>query len=313
MIAKSGTAMGLGAFALLALLALGASPRGAAAADSAPLNRTLPPSNSALLQSALRGASTKLAQRAPITPGSRIVVEIDGEGPLALDARQAMLEAFTGRRIEVVLGSVGGGEPGRTTAPAPVDTAQAQAMSNVITAPPPTGEFAGGSLSNTFGELQRERLLQQQRADSIARAAAQGGSAAPGSSSAPPSPSRPSTVLAANGDLPRVAVRVEEARVDYVRQYRGGILGAYRVERRATARLGVRLASAGGEFVTWTASADSSLGDVVLRSDLPSLETKTRPETVGQLPQAGFKKFLEPVLVIVLVAGLVSLFYQNRP
>ena len=99
MIAKSGKAAVLGACALIAVVAVGSSPKLATGADSAPLNRTLPPSNSALLLSALRGASMKLAQRAPITPGSRIVVEIDGQGALALDARQALLEAFNGRRM----------------------------------------------------------------------------------------------------------------------------------------------------------------------------------------------------------------------
>jgi hypothetical protein len=307
MIAKSGPAVTLGAGLLLAS-ALGFAPRIAAAAESAPLERTLPPSNSALLLTALRGVSAKLARQAPVTPGTRIVIATEGEGPLTLDARQALVEAFTARRIEVVLGAMGSPTPAEP-APAPVDSSRAPVQSNTVVAPttPPANP---NSLNDMFGGLQRERQLQAARADSIARAQstppATSGTSGGATSAA-------SSVLAKNGELPRLEMRVEEARIDYVKQYRGGILGAYRVERRANARLDLRLTAPGTDAISWTASADSSLGDVVLRSDLPSLETKTRPETVGQLPQAGFKKVLEPILVIVLVAGLVSLFYQNRP
>jgi hypothetical protein len=308
MIAKSGAAATLVLVGTI-LVAGGGSVRIASAADSAPLDRTLPPSNSALLLAALRGVSVQLAKQAPVTPGSRIVLETDGQGTLALDARQALIEAFTARRIEVVLGNVGAQPAESAPAPQAADTSQGFGSSSPPTTPPTTPPT--GSLGE-FSGLQRERLEQAARAESLARASAMQPPTTPvpasGSGAVPPS-----TRILANGDLPRLAVRVEDARVDYVKMYRGGILGAYRVERRANARIDMRLVSPHTEAVSWTASADTSLGDVVLRSDLPSLETKTRPETVGQLPQSGFKKILEPVLVIALVAGLVSLFYQNRP
>jgi hypothetical protein len=116
-----------------------------------------------------------------------------------------------------------------------------------------------------------------------------------------------------NGPLPILSIRVLEARVDYVRQFRGGLFGAQRIERRALASLTGRLSPPASDAVSWTANADSTVGDVVLKSDLASLEDRQRAETRGTVPSAGFKKVLEPLLVVVLIAGLVSLFYQNRP
>jgi hypothetical protein len=98
-----------------------------------------------------------------------------------------------------------------------------------------------------------------------------------------------------------------------VRQFRSDLFGAQRIERRARADLALRLTPAGSDGVAWSASVDTALGDVVLKSEISALEDRTRPETRPTLPQSSFKKVLEPVLVIVLVAGLVSLFYQNRP
>jgi hypothetical protein len=107
--------------------------------------------------------------------------------------------------------------------------------------------------------------------------------------------------------------RVLESRVDYVRQFRSGLFGAQRIERRALTSVSLRLAAPGSEAVTWTATADSTVGDVVLKSDLPSLEDRARPETRPTPPSSSIKKVLEPVLVLALIAGLVALFYQNRP
>jgi hypothetical protein len=50
-----------------------------------------------------------------------------------------------------------------------------------------------------------------------------------------------------------------------------------------------------------------------LHSDLSALEDRQRPETRPVAPSSSMGKIVEPVLVVVLIAGLVSLFYQNRP
>jgi hypothetical protein len=49
-----------------------------------------------------------------------------------------------------------------------------------------------------------------------------------------------------------------------------GLFGAERIERRATARIALRLLAPGSEAVRWSATADTSLGDVVMKSEIAS-------------------------------------------
>jgi hypothetical protein len=51
----------------------------------------------------------------------------------------------------------------------------------------------------------------------------------------------------------------------------------------------------------------------VSKAELPSLEDRLRPETRPLPPQSNLKHIVEPALVVALIAGLVALFYQNRP
>ncbi len=298
--------------ALLALVLLappGAAPRPACADDRA-VTRELPPSNTALLARASRAAAQRLVADVPLTPGTRIGLRAEGESKLDGDMREALLQAFNARQITcVLLEPVGGARDTAVTFAEPAAAAD--------TPPPPA---AGGSLADLsaraaaaqqagtseFERLQAEREAQATRADSIR--AARGAGHAGGSTGGPAA-----SAVTAPRDLPVITWRVQEARVDYVREYRNGIFGSHRVERRARADLALRLTPAGSDAVAWSAAADTAIGDVVLKSELAGLEDRTRPETRPVLPQSSFKKVLEPVLVVVLVAGLVSLFYQNRP
>jgi hypothetical protein len=115
-----------------------------------------------------------------------------------------------------------------------------------------------------FNKLQAERMAQAARADSIARART--------GTPPPPAPAPGAGSVMANGGaaatLAILAYRVPEARVDYVRVFRGGLFGAERIERRATARIALRLFAPGSDAVRWSASADTSLGDVVMKSEI---------------------------------------------
>jgi hypothetical protein len=163
---------------------------------------------------------------------------------------------------------------------------------------------SGGNLG-AFAQLQAERAAQAARADSIAKAA--------GPAPRPPAASASVLATGVGGDMTVISYRVAEARVDYVRQFRGGVFGSQRIERRGSARIALRMSSPGSDAVRWSASADTSVGDVVLKSEIASLEDRTRPETRPVPPSSGIGKIVEPVLVVLLIAGLVSLFYQNRP
>jgi hypothetical protein len=276
-----------------------------AAGDARAVTKPLADSNTALLARAALGAARHLVAQVPLTPGARVGLRPEGDGKLDADMREALLQALNARSIHcVLLPPLGGVKEAGT----PARTAADSGAEPTITAPPLTlgdgaGDLAGlaaRSGPQATATLREERAAQAARADSLARLPA--GGAAAGVS-----------LLATPGDLPVLTWRVQEARVDYVRQFRGGLLGAHRVERRARADLALRLTPAGSNAVSWSAAADSTVGDVVLKSELSALEDRTRPETRPQLPQSSYKKVLEPVLVVVLVAGLVSLFYQNRP
>ncbi|MGH7726978.1 MAG: hypothetical protein ACREOU_16260 [Candidatus Eiseniibacteriota bacterium] len=322
------------ALACAAATGLASAPwiaRGAQAQEksSAPVERVLPPSNSAILLDALRGASSRLVKQAPLTPGTKVALRPSGETPLDQDVRDAVIEALTRRGLQCVLlppgdsASVPGAAP--SSAPAPPPAAGTSGTPPAGSTPPPS--LSG--MSQDFAALQAERQAQAARAESLARmtpgggtdgsatgadgVTSPGGAPPAGAAASAPAQSMSGPAAGTNGPLPILSIRVLEARVDYVRQFRGGLFGAQRIERRALASLTGRLSPPASDAVSWTANSDSTVGDVVLKSDLASLEDRQRPETRGTVPSAGFKKVLEPLLVVVLIAGLVSLFYQNRP
>ena len=274
-----------------------APARGARGADDEPAS----PSNALLLLDATRAVARSLVAQAPLTPGTRVGLVQEPGQAMETDVLDALVMALNERRIECV---VLGAPPAEGSAPAEAaDTTKAQAT--------PGSNFAPGSLGE-FNKLQAERLAQAARVDSINKARAGGAPA----TAAPPAASPGTSVLTNGGAAANLAVityRVPEARVDYVRVFRGGLFGAERIERRASARISLRLLAPGTDAVRWSATADTSLSDVVMKSQVASLEDRTRPETRPIAPSSSIKKYIEPALVVILIAGLVSLFYQNRP
>jgi hypothetical protein len=252
----------------------------------------VPPSNAQLLLGVSRAVARRLVAQAPLTPGSRVGLRPEPGQGIESDVLDALVMALNERRIEcVILEAPPAGAPGETTGTAQTDTT-----------------VKTGSMANlgAFAQLQAERAAQAARADSIARA---GGTGTPAPASSP-------SVMANGGAAASLAVlnyRVPEARVDYVRIFRGGLFGAERVERRASARVALRLLGPNSDAVRWSATADTTVSDVVMKSEIASLEDRTRPETRSIAPTSSLKRLVEPALVVVLVAGLVSLFYQNRP
>jgi hypothetical protein len=287
-------------FAALGLLALCTPTRPVRAAEtSAPVKGKVASTNAQLLQAAVQAVANELIADAPLTPGMRIGLRAESDQPLDSDVAEALLQALNARRIECVL---------LAALPAPAEPGAGEAAAQA--AAPPTGPGSSGSSSSgnglgAFAALQAERAAQVAHADSLKAESAP----------APEPGGAASSVLATGqgGDLTVISYRVAEARVDYVRQFRGGLFGAQRIERRGSARIALRMSSPGSDAVRWSASADTSVGDVVLKSEIAALEDRTRPETRPTPPSSGVSKIVEPVLVVLLIAGLVSLFYQNRP
>lgn len=304
--------MSLFVMAAILLCGFGLPP---AAADEP---RVLPASNTALLARASGAAARRLVAGLPVAAGTKVGLRQEGTAALDADVREALLQALNAKKIQCVL------LPSTADAAKEASAPAAAPATSDTTAGRPTG-MPGGELdlaamaaqaktapASAFDQLQAERAAQEARAESIR--VARGAAPSATGTAAGAAPGAQAATAAVPAGLPVLTWRVQEARVDYVRQYRSGIFGAQRIERRARADLSLRLTPAGAEGVTWSAQADTSIGDVVPKSEIAALEDRTRPETKPQLPQSGgVKKIVEPVLVIILVAGLVSLFYQNRP
>lgn len=279
-------------FVLLLAFVLAATPWSRVAGAS----RTMvSPSNAQLLLNAARAVARQLVSQVPLVPGARVALRADAGQGIESDVADALVMALNERKIDCIVLAPLASQAGEA-----VSTVPAADTAAVVS--PPGGVTDLGS----FAKLQAERAAQAARADSIARAGS-----APVESKAP----APSSVMAKGeaGTLPTLTYRVPEARVDYVRIFRGGLFGAQRIERRATARITLRLSIPGSDAVRWSETADTTITDVVLHSELAALEDRQRPETRPIAPSSGLKKVIEPVLVVVLIAGLVSLFYQNRP
>lgn len=260
----------------------------AAIAPAAPARDAAPPSNAQLLLQVVQAVARRLVAEAPITPGTRVALRAESDQPVDADAAEALLFALNERRIECVL------------IPPAVSSAAAPAAETPPKSPAP------GVESKSLSEMVKQ-MEATAKADSAAAAAR---------ATEPARPNLAASSILSNealATLPVLTYRVAEARVDYVRVFRGGLFGAERIERRATARLSLKLSGPGSDAVRWSTAADSSIGDVVLRGESSALEDRQRPETRPVAPPSGLKKIVEPALVVVLIAGLVSLFYQNRP
>jgi hypothetical protein len=258
----------------------------ALAGPAAAAKKPLPESNLALLDRALDAAARQLIAQAPLAPGSRVALAKAEDTPLALDVERALLAALTERRIEVWM------RPASTAA----EAAAAVRVDTVGHQGPITAE--------TIAELQARQRERSAQAKPQAVFDPGTGAVPLGDASVPPPEAE---------RLPLLTVSAEEARVDYPRLYRSGLFGGLHVERRAISRLSARLLRPESRAVYWVATADTALADHIAKSEVKTLEDPVRAETRGTVPTQSWQKFVEPVLVVALVIGLVSLFYTNRP
>jgi hypothetical protein len=260
------------------------------AAPAAAAKKPLPESNLVLLDRTLSAAARQLVEAAPLPAGSKVALAKAEETPLALDVERALLEALTAKRIEVWL------------VPATAAPAETAAVGRAGAAAPPPEAPSG---TETMAELQaRQRAQAAAKPEPVFD---------PGTGAAAGAPGRGAAPAAEVDGLPLLVVHPDEARVDYPRLYRSGLFGGMTVERRAITRLSARLLRPQSRAVYWTSAADTSLADHVAKSEVKLLEDPQRAETRGTVPSQSWQKVIEPVLVVVLVVGLVSLFYTNRP
>ena len=113
---------------------------------------------------------------------------------------------------------------------------------------------------------------------------------------------------------PLLEYQLASARVTYLRLV--GWLpfsGRVKVERQALVEGGLTLRDPRSANVLWSAGAAYNLVDAFPRDRANLVEDERYSELKGTVPTRNVDKVFEPIVVVVVVTGLVALFFQNRP
>ncbi len=142
-------------------------------------------------------------------------------------------------------------------------------------------------------------------------AAAAGTPTAAGTSGAADSAAaRPADPVSASASL-LLSVRVAASGVSYTRALHGFPARVTGYERLAYLRASATLLDGPSRSVVWTRSASEEARDRVGKGDLDYVSTGSGGINPARPAGGGFR-FLEPAIVLGVVAGLVVLFYSNR-
>ena len=113
---------------------------------------------------------------------------------------------------------------------------------------------------------------------------------------------------------PVLEFQLATARIAYLRLV--GFLpftGRVKVERQALVEGNLTLRDPSTSRVLWVGDASFNLVDAVPKDKVSIVEDGRFSELRAPVPSRNVDKVFEPVIVIAVVAGLVALFFQNRP
>ncbi len=119
--------------------------------------------------------------------------------------------------------------------------------------------------------------------------------------------------LAPEGD-PLLEYQLATARVTYLRLV--GWLpfsGRVKIERQALVEGALTLRDPRTSSVLWSGDASFNLVDAFPRDRVSLVEDERYADLKSTVPTRNVDKVFEPVIVVVVVSGLVALFFQNRP
>jgi len=111
---------------------------------------------------------------------------------------------------------------------------------------------------------------------------------------------------------PILEYQLASARVTYVR-LRGWLWGRVKIERQALVEGGVTMRDPATSVVLWSGDATYNLVDAFPRGQLSLVEDERYAELKSEVPTRSAGKALEPAVVVVIVGGLIALFFANRP
>jgi hypothetical protein len=121
-----------------------------------------------------------------------------------------------------------------------------------------------------------------------------------------------SVALLASEPDPLLEYQLASARVTYLR-LRGWLPGRIKIERQALVEGALTLRDPASGRVLWVGDAKYNLVDAFPRGQLPLVEDERFTDLKSVPPDRNLDKVFEPIIVVAVVAGLVALFFQNRP
>jgi hypothetical protein len=113
---------------------------------------------------------------------------------------------------------------------------------------------------------------------------------------------------------PLLEYQLATARVSYLRLV--GWLpfsGRVKIEREALVEGALTMRDPRTANVLWTSGASYNLVDAFPSDRVSLVEDERHSDLKGTVPTRNVGKVFEPVVVVAVVAGLVALFFQNRP
>jgi hypothetical protein len=119
------------------------------------------------------------------------------------------------------------------------------------------------------------------------------------------------TVGGASGE-PVLEYQLASARITYLR-LRGWLPGRVKIERQGLVEGTLTLRDPHTSAILWTQPASYNLVDAFPRGRLALVEDARFGELKGTVPGRTVDKAVEPIVVVGIVAGLIALFFQNRP
>jgi hypothetical protein len=119
-------------------------------------------------------------------------------------------------------------------------------------------------------------------------------------------------VLFGNPGDPVVEYTLGSAKVTYLR-FVGMLPGRVKIERQSLITGSITLRDPNSSRVLWTGDLGQNFVDRFPRGQVPLVEEERYPDLKSEIPQRNLDKVVEPILVVVIVGGLVALFFQNRP
>ncbi len=117
--------------------------------------------------------------------------------------------------------------------------------------------------------------------------------------------------VASTGE-PVLEYAIGATRVTYLRLV-GWLPGRVRIERQGQVEGQLVMRDPVTLRVLWTGDASYNLLDSFPRGQLSLVEDPSNPNLKSSVPDRNVDKLVEPVIVVAIVAGLVALFFQNRP